>query len=47
MIIDKIIYNSKREALYMETKYMIMFDAKLNMVYPNELKKNIMKQIKK
>jgi len=34
MIIDKIIYNSKREAFDMETKYMNMFDAKLNMVYP-------------
>ena len=34
MIIDKIIYNSKRESFDMETKYMNMFDAKLNMVYP-------------
>jgi len=35
MIIDKIIYNSKREAFDMETKYMTMFDAKLNTQIPN------------
>ena len=34
MIIDKIIYNSKREADDMETKYMLMFNAKLNSCYP-------------
>ena len=34
MIIDKIIYNSKREAEDMETKYMLMFNAKLNSCYP-------------
>ena len=34
MIIDKMIYNSKKEALEMETKYMLMFDAKLNSSYP-------------
>ena len=34
MIIDKIIYNSKHEAFDMETKYMNMFDAKLNSRYP-------------
>jgi hypothetical protein len=34
MIIDKIIYNSKHEAFDMETKYMNMFDAKLNSCYP-------------
>ena len=34
MIIDKIIYNSKHEAFDMETKYMLMFDAKLNCCYP-------------
>ena len=34
MIIDKIIFNSKREAEDMETKYMLMFDANLNCCYP-------------
>ena len=34
IIIDKIIYNSKREAEDMETKYMLMFNAKLNSCYP-------------
>ena len=34
MIIDKIIYNSKHEVFDMETKYMLMFDAKLNSSYP-------------
>ena len=34
MIIDKIIYNHKREAEEMETKYMLMFNAELNSCYP-------------
>jgi len=34
MIVDKMIYNSKREAKDMETKYMLMFNAKLNSCYP-------------
>ena len=38
MIIDKIIYNSKHEAFDMETKYMNMFDAKLNSRYPKRSK---------
>ena len=38
MIIDKIIYNSKHEALDMETKYMLMFNAKLNSCYPKRSK---------
>jgi len=38
MIIDKIMYNSEDEALYMETKYMTMFDAKLNSRYPKRTK---------
>ena len=46
-VIDKIVYNSNNEALDMETKYMTMFDAQLNMVYPQRIKKNITKQIKK
>ena len=39
MIIDKIIYNSKHEALDMETKYMLMFNAKLNSCYPKRSRK--------
>ena len=39
MIIDKIIYNSKDEVLDMETKYMLMFDAKLNSCYPKRSRK--------
>ena len=39
MIIDKMIYNSKNEALEMETKYMLMFDAKLNSCYPKRSRK--------
>ena len=39
MIIFKIIYNSKNEALDMETKYMLMFDAKLNSCYPKRSRK--------
>jgi hypothetical protein len=35
MIIDKIIYDYKNEALDMETKYITMFDAKLNSQIPN------------
>ena len=38
MIIDKVIYNSEDEALDMETKYMLMFDAKLNSRYPKRTK---------
>ena len=34
MIIDKIIYNHKREAEGMETKFMLMFNAELNVRYP-------------
>ena len=34
MIIDKIIYNHKREAEEMETKFMLMFNAELNSCYP-------------
>ena len=34
MIIDKIIYNHKREAEEMETKFMLMFNAELNGKYP-------------
>ena len=38
MIIDEIIYNSRNEAFDMETKYMLMFDAKLNSCYPKRTK---------
>jgi hypothetical protein len=34
MIIDKIIYNHKREAEEMETKFMLNFNAELNVRYP-------------
>ena len=34
MVIDKMIYNYKHEAFDMETKYMNIFDAKLNSRYP-------------
>ena len=37
MIIDKIIYNSKREADDMETKYMLMFNANLILVIQKEV----------
>ena len=47
MIIDKIIYNCKIEALDMETKYMTMFDAKLNMVYPKRSKEEYYEANKK
>tara|TARA_B110000503_G_C6876316_1_gene300789 strand:- start:27 stop:581 length:555 start_codon:yes stop_codon:yes gene_type:complete len=39
MIIDKIIYNNKEQSLDMETKYMLMFNAELNSVYPKRSKK--------
>jgi hypothetical protein len=32
MIIDKIIYNNKEQAREMETKFMLSFNAELNMV---------------
>ena len=47
MIIDKIIYNYKNEAFDMETKYMTMFDAKLNMVYPKRTKEEYYEANKK
>ena len=34
MIIDKIIYNHKREAEEMETNFMLSFNAELNVRYP-------------
>jgi hypothetical protein len=34
MIIDKIIYNDKEQAREMETKFMLSFNAELNMCYP-------------
>jgi hypothetical protein len=46
MIIDKMIYNSKKEALEMETKYMLMFDAKLNSCYPKRSMKQYRIDIK-
>jgi hypothetical protein len=39
MIIDKIIYNHKDEAREMETKFMLSFNAELNMCYPKRSQK--------
>jgi hypothetical protein len=39
MIIDKIIYNNKEQALDIETKFMLSFNAELNTQYPKRSKK--------
>jgi hypothetical protein len=39
MIIDKIIYNNKEQALDIETKFMLSFNAELNTQYPKRSQK--------